>query len=281
MFAYIDDNILKLLCEQKKLIHLDAQGNPLLCENDQGAPYLSMVGPVPLPMMVAGKEEIFSWYAFTRRSELRQIYEVADRVKEKGLKDLWPLIGSYMAVNSLLLYGPFSSASHPLVRIHSSCLTSDVLGSRRCECGPQLHRAREMIVEEGCGAILYMASHEGRGIGLWAKAVTYLLQDMGQDTYQANESLGLPADSRDFSEAGVVLRALRPDGDGIRLLSNNTLKKQHLEKVGVSVVRMEPLVCGITDHNRLYLLSKREHGHLIPAVALGLKEENTEKEKSS
>lgn len=268
MFTYIDDNIMKLLCEKKRLIHLDKKGRKLSCGNPRGKPYLSMVGPVPLPVMVAGSEEVFSWYAFTRRSELSHIYEVADAVKERGLKDLWPLVSSFMSVSSLLVYGPFSDASQPLVRLHSCCLTSDVLGSRRCECGPQLYTSMERIVEEGKGALVYLASHEGRGIGLWAKAVTYVLQDMGQDTYQANESLGLPADSRNFFDAGVVLKAMRPEGDGIRLLSNNLLKKQHLEESGVKVVEMEPLVCGVTHHNRRYLTSKKEHGHQIPEEAL-------------
>lgn len=266
MFTYIDDSIYSMLCDEKKIFHVDRAGRTLSCEKAFGSPFLSVMGPVPMPILVSGKEEVFSWYVFARRSELKQIYDVADKVKQKGLKDLWPLISSYMAVNSVLLYGDFQSASQPLVRLHSSCLTSDVLGSRRCECGPQLHTAMENIVEEGAGALIYMASHEGRGIGLWAKAVTYILQDMGQDTYQANESLGLPTDSRDFTEAGLVIRAMRPEGDGIRLLSNNLLKKEHLEREGVDVVEMVPLVCGVTDYNRRYLRSKKEHGHLIPEV---------------
>jgi len=264
MFTYIDDSIYSLLCDKKKLFHVHRDGQIVSCEKTDGTPFLSIMGPVPLPVKVSGEERVFSWYVFARRSELNQIHEVAERVKKNGLKDLWPLVSSFMAVNSMLVYGDFAEAESPLVRVHSSCLTSDVLGSRRCECGPQLHKALEMIVEEGCGALIYMASHEGRGIGLWAKAVTYLLQDMGQDTYQANESLGLPADSRDFTEAGLIIKALRPEGDSIRLLSNNMLKKEHLEKEGVKVAEMQSLVCGITQYNKRYLKSKREHGHLIP-----------------
>ena len=98
-----------------------------------------------------------------------------------------------------------------LVRVHSECLTGDVFGSERCECGPQLKSALELIdADHEGGMLIYMSGHEGRGIGLWAKAVTYLLQDMGQDTYDANTALGLPEDSRDFTDAAVALR--HPDG---------------------------------------------------------------------
>ena len=90
------------------------------------------------------------------------------------------------------------------MRVHSSCLTGDVFGSERCECGPQLHSAIQRIhADKDGGLLVYMAGHEGRGIGLWAKAATYLLQDAGEDTYQANRSLGLPDDSRDFSDSWV------------------------------------------------------------------------------
>jgi len=263
MFAYIDERINELLCHEQKIAHLDRQGRPLGCPAT-GQPFLSMIGPVPIPIWVRDREVTFQWYPFVRRSDLAGIEAAADKVRKDRLRDLFPLVSSYMAVNSLLSYGPFATAIKPLVRVHSSCLTSDVLGSRRCECGPQLHHAMELIVDEGCGALVYMAGHEGRGIGLWAKAVTYLLQDMGQDTYQANESLGLPADSRSFEDAGVALRALRPDGDGIRLLTNNPIKRQQLETAGVVIAAVEPLVCGLTEHNRRYLESKRLHGHAIP-----------------
>ena len=266
MFSYIDETIVKVLCDEGKLVHLGRDGTVFSCDKEPDTPYLSMVGPVPLPVKVEGHEQVFSWYAFVRRSELKQIEQVAEKVRSDQLKDLWPLVSSYMAVNSALIYGDFEKVSKPLVRVHSSCMTSDIWGSLRCECGPQLTEAMRRIVAEGAGALIYMTSHEGRGIGLWAKAVTYILQDMGQDTYQANVSLGLPEDSRDFLDAGVVLRAMRPEGDGIRLLSNNLLKKTDLEKAGVQVAEMVPLVCGVTRYNRRYLKSKQEKGHRIPEL---------------
>lgn len=268
MFSYIDGTIGELLLDSGRLVHLDETGQALTHGDQEGKPYLSMVGPVPLPLDLDGAETEFAWYAFVRRSELKHIEELAQRVRADSLRELWPLVSSYMAVNSLLVYGDFSNASKPLVRVHSSCMTSDVWGSLRCECGPQMRQSMHRIVEEGVGAVVYMTSHEGRGIGLWAKAVTYILQDMGQDTYQANVSLGLPEDSRDFVDAGVVLKAMRPKGDGIRLLSNNLLKKADLEKAGVRVARMEPIVCGVTPYNRRYLKSKQSKGHQIPESLL-------------
>ena len=114
------------------------------------------------------------------------------------------------------------------MRVHSSCLTGDVFGSERCECGPQLAGALERITSEpGGGLLVYMAGHEGRGIGLWAKAATYLLQDAGEDTYQANRSLGLPDDSRDFTDAAALLHHF-VGNKPMRLLTNNPKKVQDL-----------------------------------------------------
>jgi GTP cyclohydrolase II len=110
--------------------------------------------------------------------------------------------------------------------------------------------------------VIYLAGQEGRGIGLWAKAVTYLLQDNGQDTYEANVSLGLPEDSRDFIDAALVLRHLLK-GRPIRLLSNNPIKQSQLVENGQPVSAMLPLVTGHTKHNERYLESKRKKGHLI------------------
>jgi GTP cyclohydrolase II len=140
-------------------------------------------------------------------------------------------------------------------------MTGDVFGSLRCECGPQLRAAYRRIFDEGAGAVVYLASHEGRGIGLWAKAVTYLLQDMGQDTYQANVSLGLPADSRDFTDAALALSPFLAPDSAIRLLTNNPMKVEHLERGGLRVGERVPLVTGLSAHNRRYLEAKQAHGH--------------------
>ena len=119
---------------------------------------------------------------------------------------------------------------NPLVRVHGNCLTGDVFGSERCDCGPQLASAINRIDEEASGGyLIYMAGHEGRGIGLWAKA-RHLLQDAGENTYQANRSLGLPDDCRDFTDAAVLLKHF-VGVKAFRLLTNNPKK---LEEFGCS-----------------------------------------------
>jgi len=270
VFSYLDPSIVDLLLHRRRLVHVDREGRAL-DPRDEAHRYLSLVGPVPLPIALDdGREAAFDWYAFVRHSELDLIEEVSDRVRRDETRDLVPLLSTYMQVSSVLVHGgeAFVTAEAPLVRVHSCCMTSDVFGSRRCECGPQLHTAFRQIVAEGAGAVVYMSSHEGRGIGLWAKAVTYLLQDMGQDTYEANTALGLPEDSRDFTDAAVVLRALRPQSPRIRLLTNNPLKVDDLSRGGVEVVARVPLVVGFGRFNLRYMQVKRDKGHEIPDDAL-------------
>ena len=166
-----------------------------------------------------------------------------------------------MAVNSVLIIGDPSNWENPLVRVHSSCLTGDVFGSMRCECGPQFIAALERIADEpGGGMIIYMSGHEGRGIGLWAKAATYLLQDGGENTYQANRSLGLPDDSRDFGDAASLLKYFHGDGP-FRLLTNNPKKISDLEEHGLKDITPVKHVIGVGEVNRDYLAAKRDWGH--------------------
>ena len=150
-----------------------------------------------------------------------------------------------------------------MVRVHSNCLTGDVFGSQRCECGPQLSSAIARISEDPAGGYLvYMAGHEGRGIGLWAKAATYLLQDAGEDTYQANRSLGLPDDSRDFTDAGILLKYFIGN-EPFRLLTNNPKKINDLAELGLNKVTSVKHVIGVSDWNRRYLHAKRDWGHQL------------------
>jgi GTP cyclohydrolase II len=267
MFAYIDSSVKKELLRQGKLISIDEHGNRCVSGSGNATAFLSMVGPVPLPVRVGPEQVVFRWYAWVRHSDLARIDEVVEKVRRDGPRELFALLADYMAVNSMLVLGDFESAPAPLVRVHSNCLTGDVFGSMRCDCGPQLSAALARIHGEGTGALVYMAGHEGRGIGLWAKAITYLLQDAGQDTYQANEKLGLPADSRDFSDAARILHFFRGPNRTLRLLGNNPMKRQALEAAGF-VVEQAPLVTGVSHFNIRYLRSKREHGHLIPLDAL-------------
>ena len=150
-----------------------------------------------------------------------------------------------------------------LTRVHSECLTGDVFGSHRCDCGPQLEEAMERIVAEGRGVVVYLRGHEGRGIGLVAKLQAYQLQDGGRDTVDANLDLGLPADARHYGAASQILRDL---GVGsVRLLTNNPAKTTSLEEYGVPVHERVPLAPRPNDHNLAYLLTKRDRmGHDLP-----------------
>ena len=151
---------------------------------------------------------------------------LASDLRERGGQHLFSHLVSPLAVNSVLVIG--KPTENPLVRVHSNCLTGDVFGSQRCDCGPQLAAAIKNIDEDPSGGyIVYMAGHEGRGIGLWAKAATYLLQDSGEDTYQANRSLGLPDDSRDFTDAAILLKHF-VGNESFRLMTNNPKKLDDL-----------------------------------------------------
>jgi len=155
-------------------------------------------------------------------------------------------------------------AAGPLVRPHSECLTGDVFGSERCDCGPQLREAAERITEAG-GFLLYLRQ-EGRGIGLYAKLDAYALQDAGLDTYAANVALGFGEDERDYTAAAQMLRAL---GAGrIRLLSNNPDKAVQLEALGVQVTDRIPTGVHLSDANVRYLSSKVTHTHHTIALPL-------------
>ncbi|QWC85209.1 bifunctional 3,4-dihydroxy-2-butanone-4-phosphate synthase/GTP cyclohydrolase II [Nocardioidaceae bacterium] len=151
-----------------------------------------------------------------------------------------------------------------LTRVHSECLTGDVFGSHRCDCGPQLHEAMERVAAAGSGVIVYLRGHEGRGIGLVAKLQAYQLQDGGRDTVDANLDLGLPADARHYAAASQILRDL---GVGsVRLLTNNPDKSRSLTAYGVPVVEQVALTPHPNDHNVDYLRTKRDRmGHDLPA----------------
>ena len=148
--------------------------------------------------------------------------------------------------------GPFREAAVPLVRLHSECLTGDVFGSARCDCGPQLRDAVEKITQSG-GYLIYLRQ-EGRGIGLYNKLDAYALQDQGLNTYEANEALGLPSDGRDYGAAAQILHALGVSR--IRLLSNNPDKAAQLSSRGISVRAKVPTGVFVTPSNLRYLQTK-------------------------
>lgn len=161
----------------------------------------------------------------------------------------------------VLTKGSWTEDEPVLVRVHSSCLTGDIFGSCRCDCGPQLHKAMELINEAGKGAIVYM-NQEGRGIGLLNKLKAYKLQEEGLDTYEANEKLGFKADERDYGIGAQILRSV-----GIRkmkLMSNNPKKRTGLIGYGLEIVENIPLEIQSNAHNEHYLKTKRDKaGHTL------------------
>lgn len=160
-----------------------------------------------------------------------------------------------------LTLGDMAGPDPVLVRVHSECLTGDVLGSLRCDCGPQLDAALKAISERGWGALLYLRQ-EGRGIGLHAKIQAYRLQDGGADTLDANLKLGLPADARDYAIAAQMLQAIGVEK--VALLTNNPDKVSQLEGYGISIAERVSLIVGIGDENVGYLRTKGERmGHAI------------------
>jgi 3,4-dihydroxy 2-butanone 4-phosphate synthase/GTP cyclohydrolase II len=149
-----------------------------------------------------------------------------------------------------------------LVRVHSECLTGDVFGSLRCDCGPQLHAALEQIDKEGTGVLVYLRGHEGRGIGLGHKIQAYKLQEEGSDTVDANLELGLPVDSREYGIGAQILVDLGVTT--MRLMTNNPVKRGGLEGFGLDIVERVPLESTPTEHNIDYLRTKQQRmGHIL------------------
>lgn len=163
-----------------------------------------------------------------------------------------------------IIKGCFTKDEPVMVRVHSSCVTGDIFGSLRCDCGPQLHRAMKMIEKEGKGVVVYL-SQEGRGIGLFKKIEAYKLQELGKDTVEANLELGYRPDERDY---GVGAQILREIGVGkIRLITNNPVKRAGLEGYGLKIVENVAVEIEPNKFNNFYLKTKRDKmGHFLELV---------------
>jgi 3,4-dihydroxy 2-butanone 4-phosphate synthase/GTP cyclohydrolase II len=199
----------------------------------------------------------------------RQREKLVRRVAEARVPTRWGEFTCY-AYQSLLdgeehvafVKGDVAGQDRVLVRVHSECLTGDVFGSLRCDCGVQLERAIQMVAEEGRGVVLYLRGHEGRGIGLSHKLRAYTLQDQGRDTVDANLELGLPVDSREYGIGAQILVDLGVTT--MRLMTNNPAKYGGLEGFGLEIVERVPLETTPNPDNLAYLRTKRDRlGHLI------------------
>ena len=195
--------------------------------------------------------------------EEAQKMEWADLPLENALWKITTYISPTGAEHAILKFDNVSNAQ-PLVRIHSECLTGDIFGSKRCDCGPQLQEAIRMIEANGNGYIIYLRDHEGRGIGLAEKIRAYTLQDAGQDTVEANLSIGQPIDDRTYEDAAEIL--LRLKLGSLTLLTNNPEKSAALKAAGLAV-STAPLQISANSHNKKYLETKRDKlNHALGAL---------------
>jgi len=198
----------------------------------------------------------------------------ASRVVEAARTVLPTTYGQFQAIGffdqlsgeeHLVLVSPLglgSAPEPPLVRVQSECLTGEVFGSLRCDCGPQLTRAMTLVATHP-GIVVYLRGHEGRGVGLLAKLQAYRLQDEGFDTVDAQLELGLPVDDREYGAAAAILEAI--GSSRIRLLTNNPRKVDALQAAGIDVVSVEPLSFAPTPFNAAYLRAKRDRlGQTLP-----------------
>ena len=194
--------------------------------------------------------------AYRRESE-----KLVERVVEARIPTEF---GSYTAIgfksmvddrqHMALVYGDIGDGEAVLTRVHSECLTGDVFGSLRCDCGDQLNWALQHIAEEGRGVVLYIRGHEGRGIGLLHKLAAYRLQDEGLDTVDANVNLGLPVDARDYGVGAQILYDIGVRS--MRLMTNNPTKRAGIEGYGLSIIDTIPIPVSANDENRDYLSTK-------------------------
>ncbi|MER2107047.1 MAG: GTP cyclohydrolase II [Solibacillus sp.] len=214
---------------------------------------IAIVGPVKMPIKQSGFEATFQWYSWHIVDKDQTKAQVVASLNQSNL--------AFGQQSSVLVYGDFEHAEDALIRMHSICHTGDIFGSQRCDCGYQLHESMKMIAEHGCGAIFYLANHEGRGIGLFSKSMAYLLQEEGFDTVEANHALGFEDDTRSYEEAITVLAALRTKP--VTLITNNPKKLAALQSHGLLVDGHVPIWGGVTDTNRFYLQTKVEKsGHI-------------------
>jgi GTP cyclohydrolase II len=213
-----------------------------------------VVGPIKLPVELDGETKMFHWYSWLRKEAGEE------QSAEQLVEDLNRFSYADMQQSSVLVYGDFENNSDALIRMHSICHTGDIFGSARCDCGFQLKQSMRIITEHGSGALFYLANHEGRGIGLFSKAIAYLLQEEGLDTVDANTELGFADDARNYSDAIAVLKLLR--SLPVSIITNNPRKVEALRTAGLNVAARVPLWGNTSVYNEKYIQTKKNRsGH--------------------
>ena len=226
----------KILTDKMQLIYKNKTEN------------ICIVGPVQMPIRKSDFGGTFNWYNWVTVPNSWS--------KEEVIKNLPSMNLAQGQQSSVLVYGDFDRNEDAIIRMHSICHTGDIFGSQRCDCGYQLNESMKMIIEHGCGALFYLADHEGRGIGLFSKSLAYILQENNYDTVQANEKLGFQDDTRDYSDAIAVLSALRKQP--VKLITNNPKKLKSLQNHGLLAQGHIPIWGGLTETNEFYLQTKIE-----------------------
>jgi GTP cyclohydrolase II len=231
-----------------------------IIKSDDKSIYL--VGPINLPVNLDGETTKFQWYCWLRCENMSGHFcEDGSYNTEKIIETLASSNLAEMQQSSVLVYGDFQNSNDALIRMHSICHTGDIFGSKRCDCGFQLKQAMKMIAAHGSGALFYLANHEGRGIGLFSKAMAYVLQEEGLDTVEANLELGFVDDARNYDDAIKVLKTLR--SNPVTLITNNPRKLEALEKSGANLLGRVQLWGDISEYNKKYLETKVvRSGHL-------------------
>ena len=234
-------DVLSLLEDKIKLIN-------------KGEEAIYLVGPIKLPVNLYGETIEFKWYSWLKTEHVTEDFQqVIQHLSSAKLAEFQQ--------SSVLVYGDFEYGDDALIRMHSICHTGDIFGSKRCDCGFQLRQSMKMIVEHGTGALFYLANHEGRGIGLFSKAMAYILQENGYDTVEANEGLGFADDTRNYDDAIEVLKALR--SKPVTLITNNPKKLKALKNAGAPLSGRTPLWGDVSEYNEKYLKTKvNKSGHL-------------------
>ncbi|MDP5274849.1 GTP cyclohydrolase II [Chengkuizengella axinellae] len=209
---------------------------------------ICLVGPVQMPITLHESTVFFQWYTWMDVTDLH----IKD--KRQFIQSLPSLDLANLQQSSVLTFGNFEESEDAWIRMHSICHTGDIFGSKKCDCGFQLQKSIQKIVENQCGALFYIANQEGRGIGLLNKSLTYILQENGYDTLEANTSLGFQEDQRNYEEASIVLNHLRKKS--VSLMTNNPLKVNALRLMGVNISKRVSIWGNSSQYNYRYIHTK-------------------------